>query len=354
MATTTLTKAQLFAKLSKQYGKENVIDTGKTIRVEVPTRKTEEREREAFIIAKTYKGKLKAKKTEISFNSFSLVVKPKAAAAVAAAKKTTVKTPTRVYYGFMSKLNLKDFDRTSFRDIDATFCESGKLPRTLKEKSDVIGVSDFNKKLEKIMTDSNGVDLKICNFTIKCVVGAIAIVGSEPKADFVLVSKVKNKLTPSFYVSYKLGSNAKGFQNYSGISKQASTYIWESQETKDFFKLLKNMEKNKRIEDVKQEISDDNIIFNSVYGKDYGKDYGADNVQILAQGNVNIDPNGNVTYEHTIKNGNNLKTDKNYCPVFGARTATGRTAKTPTGETITGFRIGIFPRAYRTAWLTQD
>ena len=67
-----------------------------------------------------------------------------------------------------------------------------------------------------------------------------------------------------------------------------------------------------------------------------------------------LDPNGNVTYEHTIKNGNNLKTDKNYCPVFGARTATGRTAKTPTGETITGFRIGIFPRAYRTAWLTQD
>lgn len=349
-----LTKAQLFTKLSKQYGKENVIDTGKTIRVEVPTRKTEEREKLAFIIAKTFKGKLKSKKTEISFNSFSLVVKPKAAAAVSAAKKTTVKTPTRVYYGFMSKLNLKDFDRTLFRDIDSTFCESAKLPRTLKEKSDVIGVSDFNKSLEKIMTDSNGVDLTICNFTVKCVVGAIAIVGSEPKADFVFVSKNKNKLVPSFYVSYKLGNTAKGFQNYSGISKQASTYIWESQETKDFFKLLKNMEKNKRKEDVKQEIVDTNIIFNSVYGKDYGKAYGMDNVHILAQGDVTIDQTGKVTYEHTIKNGNDLQTDKNYCPVFGARTATGRTAKTPTGETITGFRIGIFPRAYRTAWLTQD
>jgi len=353
MATSVLTKAQLFSKMSKQYGKENVIDSGKTIRIEIPSRKTEEREKVAFIIAKTFKGKVKAKKTEVSFNSFSLVVKPKSATAIAA-KKTTAKTPAKVYYGFLSKLNLKDFDRTEFREIDKTFCESAKLPKTLKEKSDVIGVSDFNKQLEKIMVDSNGVDLRICGFTVKCVVGAIAIVGSEPKADFVLVKKIGNKLSPCFYVSYKLGNTAKGFQNYSGISKQASTYIWESQETKDFFKLLKNMEKNKRIEDVKQEIKDTNIIFNSVYGKDYGTAYGLDNVNILAQGDVTINRNGSVTYEHTIKNGNDLQTDKNYCPVFGARTATGRSAKTPTGETITGFRIGIFPRAYRTAWLTQE
>jgi hypothetical protein len=160
-------------------------------------------------------------------------------------------------------------------------------------------------------------------------------------------------LYPSFYISYKLGNDAKGFQSYSGISEKTSPYIWKNKETKKFFELLKNMEKNKVKQDVKQEIEDDKIIFNSVYGQDYGKSFGLDNVNILAQGDVSIDNNGTITYEHSIKNGNNLRTDKNYCPVFGARTATGRGARTPDGDTIIGFRIGIFPRAYRSSWVNE-
>lgn len=349
----TVTKQQIIKKLPKLGIDEASISiNGNTVRVEIPTKKTTEREEQAAMIAKVFGGKVKTKKTEIAFTGFSLVVKPKAVAKKSA--KSTKKTVgTTVYYGYLSKLKLSQYDLTDLTDIDRTLSTTGKLPRTLKEDSDVAGVSDFNRAIQNLIVDGKGVDLTIDGFSVNNVIGAVAIVGGEPKADFVLLSINRKKISPSFYISYKLGNNAKGFQNYSGISAKSSSLIWNHPETEKFFKILLAMSKTNTRQDVKQEIVDDNIIYHSVYGQDYGGQYGLNNVNILAQGNITVSTTGVVKYHHMVKNGDNLRNDRNYCPVFGARNATGRGAKTPTGENLTGFRIGIFPRAYRTKWLTE-
>ena len=350
MVNVAVTKDKFILEMLKKYPKENVIDEGRTVRVEIPSGKMDDREAVAFALSVKFKGKLKPKKTEISFGTYSVVVKPQG-------KRTAAKaTPNggSVYYGILGKLPLEKMDVSELRDIDFSFVSSKKLPRNLKEVSDIKGISEFNKELEnasKSANSANGINLKIGTFTVKNAVGVMAIVGKEPKADYVVVSKDRNRLYPSFYISYKLGTSAKDFQNYSGISEKTSLLIWKHPETKKFFNKLQALYEENAQEEVKQEISDSEIIFHAIYGQDYGKKYGIDNVNILAQGKVRISKSGVVSYDHIIENGTLPGKTDPYHPVFGARTATGRGAKTPYGTTIVGFRIGIFPRAYRTRWM---
>ena len=342
MANVAVTKDKFILEMLKKYPKESVIDEGRTVRVEIPSGKTEDREAVAFALSVKFKGKLKTVKTEISFGTYSVVVKPQG-------KRTASKSPP--YYGILGKLPLDSMDVSELRDIDSSFVGSKKLPRILKEVSDIKGISEFNKEIENASKSANGINLKIGSFTIKNAVGVMAIVGKEPKADYVVVSKDGKRLYPAFYISYKLGTSAKDFQNYSGISEKTSQFIWKHNETKKFFKKLQTLYEENAQEEVKQEISDSEIIFRAMYGQDYGKKYGIDNVNILAQGKVRISKSGVVSYDHIIENGTLPAKSDPYHPVFGARTATGRGANTPYGTTIVGFRIGIFPRAYRTRWM---
>lgn len=342
-----LLKDKFIKELCKQYPKQDVIDEGRTVRLEVPTKDTEERAGIAFVLAKKYKGKVKTKETEVQFNGYSLVVKPHK---TGGARKTTEKSP-RVYYGLLGKLDLSSMDLSALSEVDSSLATSKKLPTRLKEKSDMEGISDFNRKLENVAKTSNGVNLTIGSFTVENALGVIAVVGKEPKTDYVVVSKDGKKLIPSFYISYKMGTSAKDFQNYSGISEKTSSLIWEHKETKKFFKKLELMVEHKTMEEYKAEIEDENIILHSMYGQDYGKAYGLDNVNVLAQGDVQISAIGRVSYTHLLENGKVPPKANSYHPVFGARLATGRGAKTPDGKTVIGFRIGIFPRAYRSKWL---
>lgn len=342
---TAVAKDRFVKELCKQYPKTDVLDQGKTVRLEVPTRDRDEREAVAVMLSKKYMGKVKAKRTEVQFSGYSLIVKPKGTGG--GAKKTT----GRVYYGLLGKLNLKDMDVSAMSEVDSLFASSKRLPPTLKEVSDMKGISDFNKKLEAVCETSNGKTLKIGKFKIENAVGVMAIVGKEPKTDYVIVSKDGNRLYPSFFISYKMGTTAKDFQNYSGISEKTSALIWGHGETKKFFKTLQMLSENRVSEEVKQEINDNHIIQHSMYGQDFGKAFGIDNVNILAQGAVAIGKDGTVHFSHMIVNGTIPPRQSPYFPVFGARVATGRGAKTPFGTTITGFRIGIFPRAYRSKWM---
>jgi len=342
---TAVPKEKFVKELCKQYPKTDVLDQGRTVRLELPTRDKDEREAVARVLSLRYAGKVKAKKTEVQFSGYSLVVKPKGAGG------GEKKSGGRVYYGLLGKLNLKDMDVSAMSEVDSLFASSKRLPPTLKEVSDMKGISDFNKKLEAVCETSNGKTLKIGKFTVKNAVGVMAIVGKEPKTDYVIVSKDGNSLYPSFFISYKMGTTAKDFQNYSGISEKTSGLIWGHKETKRFFKTLGMLSESRVSEEVKQEINDTQIIKHSMYGQDFGKAFGIDNVNILAQGTVTIGNDGTVHFSHMIVNGTIPPRQSPYFPVFGARVATGRGAKTPFGTTITGFRIGIFPRAYRSKWM---
>lgn len=339
-------KDRFVKELCKQYPKTDVLDQGKVVRLELPTRDRGERETVALVLSKKYSGKVKSKPTEVQFSGYSLVVKPKGAGG-----STAKKSSGRVYYGLLGKLNLQGMDVSAMSEVDSRFASNKRLPSTLKEVSDMKGISDFNKKLEAVCETSNGKTLKIGKFTVKNAVGVMAIVGKEPKTDYVIVSKDGNTLYPSFFISYKMGTTAKDFQNYSGISEKTSDLIWGHAETKRFFKTLKMLSESRVSEEVKQEINDTHIIKHSMYGQDFGKAFGIDNVNILAQGKVTIAKDGTVHFSHMIVNGTVPPRRSPYFPVFGARVATGRGAKTPFGTTITGFRIGIFPRAYRSKWM---
>lgn len=346
---TAVTKEKFIKELSKKYSKSDVLDEGRTVRLELPTRDSDERAATAAMLALKYRGKVKAKKTEVQFIGYSLVVKPKSARQTAKSKDK--KSVSRVYYGMLGKLNMDSMDVSALSEVDRLFASTKRLPARLKEVSDMEGISDFNKKLESVCPTTNGITLRIGRFSVPNALGVMAIVGKEPKTDYVVVSKDGNKLYPSCFISYKMGTSAKDFQNYSGISEKTSALIWGHRETKRFFNTLQMLSENKVSEEVKQEINDTEIVKHSMYGQDYGKAYGIDNVHILAQGDVTIGKSGVVTYSHLMENGTVPTRTSPYYPVFGARVATGRGAKTPDGNTITGFRIGIFPRAYRTKWM---
>jgi len=341
-----VSKEKFISALSKKYPKQDVVDMGRTVRLEIPTRDKTEREAVASLWAKQFRGKVKTKRTEVQYSGYSLVVKPKGAGGT---KKNESKG--RVYYGLLGKLNLDGLDVSALREVDAGFASTKRLPKVLKEVSDMQGISDFNTKLEAVAKGVNGVHLKIGKFRVENAVGVMAVVGKEPKTDYVIVSKDGKRLYPSFFISYKMGTSAKDFQNYSGISEKTAQYIWTHRETKRFFKVLQMMAENRVLEEHKEEINDRKIVQYSMYGQDFGKAFGLDNVNILAQGDMSISATGVVTYSHMIPNGTVPPRTSPYHPVFGARLATGRGARTPDGGTVTGFRIGIFPRAYRSKWM---
>lgn len=256
-----------------------------------------------------------------------------------------------VYYGRLAELKLSKYDLSDFQAISSTFA-SGELVKNIKEASDVIAVSDFNKALNAVLDSPDGITLNSEGFRFKNVIGCIPVTNGEPKADIVLVGidNKNKKLFPTAYLSYKMGTRAKDFQNYSGLSEKSSPYIFNHKETKKFYQTLAQFSKSNIHPDVYQIIKDEKIIGMSVWGMDYGKTFGVNNCHYIAQGSVTIS-GSRLSYTHTQKNGD-LNFDKEYQPVFGARFATGRNNRGPGGIEAKNYRIGIFPRAYRSAWLT--
>jgi hypothetical protein len=272
---------------------------------------------------------------------FTILVKP---------SKGAKKVASGAYYGNLEKTDLSMFNLSRFSKVSTEFA-SGKLVTSIKEASDIKCVTELNEEIVKISKGNlDGIELKIHGFTFRNVIGAIPVTNGEPKADVVLVCRGDGFLYPDCYLSYKMGSTAKDFQNYSGLSEKSSHYIFNHKNTLEFYKMLENMSRSGIKEDVYMEIKDDKIIGLSVWGMDYGQSsFGVNNCHFIAQGSPSIS-GSNLKYTHSHKNGD-LKFDKYYQPVFGARYATGRGNKGPGGIKADNFRIGIFPRAYRSKWV---
>lgn len=256
-----------------------------------------------------------------------------------------------VYYGRLADLDLSKYHLGAFSGISTTFSQ-GTLVHNIKETSDVFAVSDFNKALNNAVDRPEGITLTCENFRFENVIGCIPVTNGEPKADLVLVGMDRQamQLLPVGYVSYKMGARAKDFQNYSGLSEKSSPYIFQHPETKKFYETLQAFSEKNVYPDSYQIIHDARIIGMSVWGMDYGKTFGVNNCHFIAQGTVTISAS-RLSYTHSHKNGD-FNFSKEYTPVFGARYATGRTNKGPGNISVKNYRIGIFPRAYRTSWLS--
>jgi hypothetical protein len=318
-------------------------ETSKTIRLDIPENNVQMRNRITGIVLSALSGSTTDVKRPHDVKitgGFTVLVKP---------SKGARKTASGAYYGKLAELDLKKFNTREFQGICNTFA-SGSLVNAIKESSDIKCVSDLNKIISPLLDISvSGVDLTISPYTFKNVIGCIPVTNGEPKADVVLVCRKGNLLFPDGFISYKMGVDAKGFQNYSGLSEKSSKYIFEHQETLLFYKTLHVLSETKSTEDTFQLIKDQKIIGMSVWGMDFGKDFGINNCHFVAQGEACIS-SGRLKYSHIMINGD-FNFEKPYQPVFGARYASGRNNKGPQGLTANNFRIGIFARAYRSKWL---
>ena len=276
-------------------------------------------------------------------NKFVCLVKPGALAP---------KTASGAFFGVLSKIDLGQFDTSSFSDVCLSF-STGKLPTTIKENSDAQAVSDLNEAIERALKNSSaGIDLNIEGHSFKNVIGCVPVTKGEPKADLVLVCRNGYKLYPGGYISYKMGTSAKDFQNYSGLSARSARGIFEHNETHDFFINAESVAAAGNKEDPFQEIQDNTIIGLALWGKDFGVGkwtYGVNNCNFIAQGKVAIVGN-RLVYDHVQNNGD-FKFSRAYQPVFGARYTPRRDSVGPKGTRVDKYRVGIYPRVYRTEWM---
>lgn len=194
--------------------------------------------------------------------------------------------------------------------------------------------------------DGDPITLKIGNKTYKDVIALVGVPGT-PKADFVVVDKDKTELC---WISYKAGSTAKSFQQYSGISEKLNKDIFNDPEVAYFRKQVVQRDIGKGFY---MKIDDSDLKRKSIYGKDYRKKFGKNNVTFFVQGEPKItNKNGVVRLNFGTKlcrNGTLNRLTSDYEPTLGARKGSGRNIKFKSGDqtnTVHGVRGGIFTRKY--------
>jgi hypothetical protein len=340
-----LTQEQFIKELSKHFSDCGIYaESRSTVRLDIPTNNVALRDKTTEYVVGLFKGATTVPQRPHDVllpGGQKILVKP---------AKGAKKTGSAAYYGILAQLDLKTLNTSAFKDVCATFT-GGNLVQDIKEASDVKGVGDLNKVIEKAMgSQRNGVTLTLAGYRFEGVIGCVPVTNGEPKSDFVLVCRKGNVLEPGAQISYKLGTSAKDFQGYSGLSQKSSPYIFNHEETEQFFTTLQTLSDHGEKGEPFQVIKDKEIIGKSVWGMDYpSSEFGINNVHCLAQGEARLAGTA-LTYNHITKNGD-FNFDKSYQPVFGARYASGRNNKGPRGLTANNFRIGIFPRAYRQAWM---
>lgn len=193
--------------------------------------------------------------------------------------------------------------------------------------------------------DGDPITLKIGNKTYKDVIAVLGVPGT-PKADFVVVNKDKTELC---WISYKAGSTAKSFQQYSGISERLNKDLFGDKEVK-YFREQVVKRKNDIGKGIYMQIEDSDLKRKSIYGKGYKESkFGKDNVTFFVQGEPKIsNKNGVVRLNFGTKlcrNGTLNRLTSDYEPTLGARKGSGRKIKFE-GDTAFGVRGGIFTRGY--------
>jgi hypothetical protein len=163
------------------------------------------------------------------------------------------------------------------------------------------GETDVMQRINKFCLDA-GVPLtiKVGRFTLNNIVGVNKIHGT-PKADVALVQWDGKELKNVFYLSHKMGSQAKDFQQYSGISETADgkkpgsiskdktviAFLRAIAQPGIYAKITKGKER------FHMTIKDAALIGKAVYGPEYGSTKKSeDNIDAIAQGTPTLTKNG--------------------------------------------------------------
>jgi hypothetical protein len=162
---------------------------------------------------------------------------------------------------------------------------------TPTERGELAVITDLNAQLKKL---KQPIDVKVGTKTFKNIYGANKIAGT-PKADIALVTfnKTSGKFENVCFISHKMGTSAKDFQQYSGITTKAdgskSGSISNDPVVLKFLDDLTVVHKDIILKKQRYHriIKSDGLIGKSVFGPVYGsKTYGEDNIHVNGQGNA--------------------------------------------------------------------
>jgi len=194
--------------------------------------------------------------------------------------------------------------------------ESGKF--LAKEN---FAIADLNEKLQEIFSESGAtsIDIKIQNNLYTNIVKAEST-PKTPKSDFSLINADGEQVV---WISHKDGTDAKGFQQWGGITGAESR---DSAEVKEFVKLINAELENQNLTEFPRKqtwavpLSNPELALKAVYGKDFGSNFGINNVQLVIQGLANLIPLKNyyTLDSHRVLYNGQVPTD-GYTPMLMVR-----------------------------------
>jgi hypothetical protein len=255
--------------------------------------------------------------------------------------KTGSATPTgEAVHGFLARMH----------DMDSRYALHAP---TATERGELMVLQDINQYILNLETP---ISVSIGGKIYKNIYGANKISGT-PKADIALVAfnETKKKFENVYFLSHKLGTDASGFQQYSGVSTEADGNkpgsISKHPEVISFLRNLVKMHTNivEGRERFYVDIKDEILIGKAVYGPEFtSHNRNPDNVHMIAQGNPILRPQGKVhllsfsaAASSFSKDITHFK-DGNYRAVLGARYSSGRKFEVD-GKSYYNVRVGIMP-----------
>jgi hypothetical protein len=237
-----------------------------------------------------------------------------------------------------------------FKDLDKSYM---LYSPTSTEGGELAVLQQINGYISKI---GSPITVVAGKHTFENIYGANKVEGT-PKADIALVmyDERKKKFVDVCFISHKMGKDASGFQQYSGITKKAdgakSGSISKDSTVISFLKKLTGIHKTivDGKERVYETIKDANLIGKAVYGPLFGSSsYGIDNIHLIGQGDVKFTASGkkhklgftaHVSYNPDVKE---FMTG-DYTAIVAARYTSGRNYESG-GKTYSGVRVLIMPK----------
>jgi len=205
---------------------------------------------------------------------------------------------------------------------------------TPTERGELAVITDLNAQLKEL---NHPITVKVGTKTFENIYGVNKIAGT-PKADLALVTydKGSGKFKNVCFISHKMGTSAKDFQQYSGITTKADgSKAGSISNNPVVLKFLDDLtvvheditRKKQRYHRI---IKSDDLIGKSIFGPKYGSTtYDEDNIHVIGQGDASFVKNG-ASYKLTFSadaeyNGDvsHFKTG-GYTAIIGGRYTSGR------------------------------
>lgn len=224
------------------------------------------------------------------------------------------------------------------------------------ERGETAVMTSLNKAFAEI---GRPVTVTAGKYTFTNIVGANKVFGT-PKADIALVQW--NPATRTFkdvcFISHKMGSAAKDFQQYSGISTTAdgkkAGAISRDPAVVEFLQAISSKPiYNAIVKDKKrfaQIVRSPKLIGKAVYGPEFGSSqYGTDNIHLIGQGDAVLTKKGAGAWSMSFRGGMHLNGDTkpfmtgDYQAVVGARYTAGRQFEVA-GKVFRDVRVLVIPR----------